>query len=351
MIRTMKRFLFLLISSALLACCRSPAAMDTPETQAPLPATAQAADMTEAQAATLSSLALVDPHPLYSMHYSGGYGELPPAAGLWEAPRKSAESCPAWACSLFAALGRPGASLSGRNFDWEYSPALLLFTDPPDGYASVSMVDIAYLGFRDETAAEITALPLEERAALLEAPWLPFDGMNEKGLSIGMAAVPAADGPSDPAKQTIDSLAILRLALDRAATVEQAAAIFGQYNLAMGGGPPLHYLAADSGGHSAVIELYKGEVKIFWNEYPWQAATNFLLANPEPCQRYERIQATLMESGGELDPASALDLLREVSQAGYYPTQWSVVYELDARRVNVVMGGKYETIHEFELKP
>ena len=34
----------------------------------------------------------------------------------------------------------------GRNFDWEFSPALLLFTDPPDGYASVSMVDLTFLG-------------------------------------------------------------------------------------------------------------------------------------------------------------------------------------------------------------
>jgi Flp pilus assembly protein TadD len=30
----------------------------------------------------------------------------------------------------------------GRNFDWDFSPALLLFTNPPDGYASVSRGDL-----------------------------------------------------------------------------------------------------------------------------------------------------------------------------------------------------------------
>ena len=52
-----------------------------------------------------------------------------------------------WTCSLFAALGDDQEFKFGRNFDWEYSPGLLLFTNPLDGYASVSMVDIAYLGF------------------------------------------------------------------------------------------------------------------------------------------------------------------------------------------------------------
>jgi hypothetical protein len=37
--------------------------------------------------------------------------------------------------------------LFGRNFDYYYSPALLLFTRPPAGYASVSMVDLAVVGF------------------------------------------------------------------------------------------------------------------------------------------------------------------------------------------------------------
>jgi hypothetical protein len=52
-----------------------------------------------------------------------------------------------WACTCFSARNEHGSQLLGRNFDWENHPALLLFTDPPGRYASVSMVDISYLGY------------------------------------------------------------------------------------------------------------------------------------------------------------------------------------------------------------
>ena len=72
-----------------------------------------------------------------------------------------------WACSLFAALGSADASLYGRNFDWDHSPALMLFADPPGGFASVSMVDIAYLVSEDKLD-HLTELPLAERTELLD---------------------------------------------------------------------------------------------------------------------------------------------------------------------------------------
>jgi len=186
---------------------------------------------------------------------------------------------PDWGCSLFAALGDVDNMLYGRNFDWEYSPALLLYTDPPDGYASTSMVDLAYMF---ETSAEVqnlTELPLTERIALLETPAWPFDGVNEKGLAVGMAAVPA-DGSMkvDPAKDSIYSLLMIREMLDHAANVEQAVALMGSYNIVFGG-PPLHYLLADSTGHSALVEFYQGEMVVIPNETPWHLATNFLRAS------------------------------------------------------------------------
>lgn len=111
--------------------------------------------LTAEQAATLGSLRRVDAYPLYTMYYRRGVG--PPVAGSRPANKVEAGWKPAgwgdganplWACSLFAALGDPENRLYGRNFDWRYSPALLLFADRPaaGGYASVAMVDIAYFG-------------------------------------------------------------------------------------------------------------------------------------------------------------------------------------------------------------
>jgi hypothetical protein len=258
---------------------------------------------------------------------------------------------PAWACSLFAALGDPENLLYGRNFDWQFSPALLLFTEPPDGYASVSMVDLAYFGFEGERANQLTDLPLRERLALLDTPRLPFDGMNEHGLVVGMAAVPPGQMRDDPDKPTVGSVRLIREMLDHARDVDEALALLDRYNVDTGGGPPIHYLVADRSGHAALIEFYRGEQHVFHNEAPWHLATNFLRASvSDPagqCRRYDALDRRLVESEGRLSPQEAMDLLAQVAQEG---TQWSAVYDLTAGTVSVSMGRDFESVHTFELK-
>jgi hypothetical protein len=113
--------------------------------------------------ATLSTLEQIDDYPLYTMHYADTYAS-PSLSGIGMLPEFPFPSLPAscqvgWGCSLFTALGDPHASLYGRNFDWQFSPAVLLFTDPPDGYASVSMVDIEFLGFKASGASICLTFP------------------------------------------------------------------------------------------------------------------------------------------------------------------------------------------------
>src|SRR4051812_30828122 len=50
-----------------------------------------------------------------------------------------------FACTVFVAAG--GAPILGRNFDFHDEPALVLHHRPPGAYKSVSLLDIAYLGF------------------------------------------------------------------------------------------------------------------------------------------------------------------------------------------------------------
>jgi hypothetical protein len=256
---------------------------------------------------------------------------------------------PSWACSLFTALGDEDNLVYGRNFDWEFSPAVLLFTDPPDGYASVSMVDIAYLGFSEDKVKTLVDLPLVERSALLDAPFLPFDGMNEHGLAVGMAAVPPGGMQPDPQKDTLDSLMVIRLILDNAATVDEAVGILASHNINYGGGPPLHYLIADASGDSVLVEFYQGEMVVIPNESPWHLATNFLLASvgesPQGvCERYDTLFENLSESGGQITALEAMAFLQEVSQGN---TQWSIVYAMSASEVAVVMDRDYDEIYTF----
>jgi hypothetical protein len=231
-----------------------------------------------------------------------------------------------------------------------------LYTDPPDGYASVSMVDIEYLGFGGSRTKDLFNLPLSERLALLAAPAFPFDGMNERGLAVGMAAVPAAEIGTDPNKKAIDKLAVMREILDHAATVDEAVKVLASYNIAMGP-TPLHYLIASAAGNSALVEFYGGRMVVFRNEDPWQLTTNFVLAStgghPQgQCPRYDRISQRLQETGGQLTMPGAMSLLAEVSQdfpVAQSATQRSIVYDMTGGDVSIVMGrgyaGSAHTLH------
>jgi hypothetical protein len=330
-----------LLLIALLGACRVSQAP-------PLPSTPTlSGGLSENERKTLTSLKRVDDYPLYAMQYYGKYASrrtsiLPST--------KEAGPTPGWACSLFTILLDEDHLLYGRNFDWQFSPALLVFTHPPDGYASVSMVAMEYLGFSGQTVFNLTDLSLEERKGLLDAPLIPFDGMNEHGLAIGMAAVPPGNMQADPSKQTIDSLGIIREMLDHARDVDEAIDIIKKYNIDFQGGPPIHYLIADAKGKAVLVEFYRGEMHVIENEQPWHSATNFLLSSVQDpregnCWRYNKINARLNEKQGMLDSNSAMELLSEVAQDS---TQWSVVYQMARGEVSIAMGRDYAKIQTFQ---
>jgi hypothetical protein len=304
------------------------------ENQAVLSADAQA---------TLQSLVKVDDYPLYVMHYSGEY-DYSQIGSTWSAGRD-------FSCSLFAALGLPNR-LYGRNFDWKFSPAMILFTDPPDGYASVSMVDLEYLGIRPEDAKSLTDLSLADRTGLLSAPSMPFDGMNEYGLTVGMTDVPANyvdHAAYDPSKPTIGSIGIIRLILDQARNVDEAIAFFEHYNIDFRGGPLLHYLIADRAGKAALVEFYQKEMVVLPNKDPWHLATNHFRCNAQGyggCLRYRTISEQLSSVGGYLTAENAMQLLSQVRQA---VTQWSVVYDMTSGDIQLALGGNYKSFYSFTL--
>ncbi len=259
---------------------------------------------------------------------------------------------PAFACTGFTARSPQGERLLGRNFDWYRHPALLLFTDPPDGFASVSMVDISYLGFTGPIKLDDPSV----LSGLLKAPYLPFDGMNERGLAVGMMAVPHSEGGDDPGKATLDDLEAIRLLLDYAADVDQAIKLLEGYNVDWGGGPAIHYLLADASGASAVVEFIGGQPQVFRSPSSWQISTNFLFAEVPldkagaECWRYKTADAALSQSEGVLDAQGAMGLLQRVSGAGTTATIWSVVYNLSSGQVQVVMDRDYDQVYSFELK-
>jgi hypothetical protein len=301
---------------------------------------------------TLDSFRKVDDFPLYVMTYQGDYGfDDYLRQGLSRHEPSPLPLVPAWACTTFTTLNSEGDYILGRNFDWHDHPILLLFTDPPHAYASVTMVDLHYLGFLKDQEPSTEALH-----ELLNAPYWPFDGMNELGLAVSIMAVPSADPGLDPQKVTISSLEVIRLLLDYAGDVDEAVALLEAYNIDFIGGPPLHYLIADGEGDSVIVEFIEGKTVILGSEEPWQVSTNFLLALEKPqgsassCWRYNRVYSHLEDAQGDLSSDEAMQLLGDVSQSGDYPTIWSIVYNRTKGEIFVVVGQNYETIHPFQLE-
>ena len=310
---------------------------------------------------TLTTLRKVDDFPLFVMDYYADYGfDRFLQEGLRSDRRSGSgrqDTTAGWACTCFASLSQEGHLLFGRNFDWYVHPALLLFTHPPEGYASVSMVDISYLGFdaQDYEGDKATEPSWSDRRRLLDAPYLPFDGMNEHGLAVGMMAVPYAKA-SQTNEVTISSLHAIRLLLDYATDVDEAISLLRNYNIDFGDGPPLHYLISDSSGNSAVVEFIDGEMNVLRNRDPWQVATNFVISDTMPegatssCSRYNTTYETLEQTEGHVSHQEAMALLHNVSQSGSYPTIWSTVYNMTTGDIQVVMGRKYEQVNTFRLE-
>jgi choloylglycine hydrolase len=179
--------------------------------------------------------------------------------------------------------------------------------------------------------------------------------MNEKGVAIGMMALPEAQAPFNPQNKSLNSLQVIRLVLDYAKNTEEAIGLIQKYNVQMDGGPPIHYLIADVSGKSAVVEFVSGRMEGIRNLEPWQVSTNFTiygsaaLTSPldAPCWRYRTVYKALSESGGRISQEGAVDLLNSSSQA---MTIWSIAYGMSTGDISVAVGRKYSEVKKYRLQ-
>ena len=81
-----------------------------------------------------------------------------------------------------------------------------MFTDPPNGYASVAIIrgDFSRFGDYVDNPGEST------RRFVWRAPFYPIDGMNEYGVVISPMSLPSGDGISDPGKRTLHLLYLIQ---------------------------------------------------------------------------------------------------------------------------------------------
>ena len=128
-------------------------------------------------------------------------------------------------CTSFVYTDEKGDTIYGRNFDFNYSPSVQVFTYPENAYASVSTANLGFAGY-DENYLPDT---LSNSFLTLAAPYLTFDGMNEMGVAISSLAVPEYDAGNQGRKMVNTSI-IMRLVLDKAANIDEAIELMKQYD-------------------------------------------------------------------------------------------------------------------------
>ncbi|MBN1123026.1 MAG: linear amide C-N hydrolase [Anaerolineae bacterium] len=308
---------------------------------------------------TLESVEQVANSNLYTMTYYGDYGldafmqtGISAASGDLTSPaEQAASSVDSYQCSTFVTRNEKDDVIVARNFDYYHDPALLLFTDPPDGYASASIIDIHYLGFWTGIDAA------DDLTSLIEAPYWPFDGMNEHGLDVTLMAVPHIPHTVDRDRVVIGSLHLIRILLDNAATVDEAIALAEQFSMDWEGGEVCHYLVADRNGDSAVLEYVDSELVVIRPDDPFQISTNFYLHDTDTadriaqCPRYATAHETLSAANGILTNTEITTLTEQIAGENNFDinTMWSVIYNLTTGDITVYMALDFDHPHTFTL--
>ena len=201
----------------------------------------------------------------------------------------------------------------------------------------------------------------------LAAPYAPLDGVNEAGLAVGVLLIDTEPTNQETDKVDITTTTAIRMMLDSCATVDEAVALLGQYDMHSSANSCYHFQIADASGASVIVEYIGDEMSILEPGdattmgalsgeagVTYQAATNFLLTPGEydfggGQDRYQVLMETLSAADGVLSEDEAMDLLQSVSRevqirddGSVFQTQWSVVYNLDDLTVSIIMGGKYD---------
>ncbi len=283
------------------------------------------------------------------------------------------------ACSAFTAELENGDRVFGRNYDFARTNTCIVKTNPSHGYKSISTIDLQFLGL----ATDKDVKGLMNRITALAAPFVPLDGLNEKGVSCAIFMSYQGDDPTIATNQQTDkpditSTTMLRLILDYAATVEEAVELVSQYDLHDSAQTSYHYMVADATGKSAILEWVNGTDKtdndgaarklvVTYNdkdshigqreaEADYQWITNFIIQpnyyekdDDKPgFDRYNIIYDALSKVNGKIkDEQAAMDILESVGQRYYKEghdgcTVHSVVYNLTQKTSYFIPNENYK---------
>ena len=278
-------------------------------------------------------------------------------------------------CTSFQAAKADGNGFwYGRNYDYFKNPTMVTVSRPKKGYASIAVSDMSHFGYSLEKLPD----SFMARLSCLAAVYAPVDGMNEKGLCTSIMALPKQAAQQDTPKPNVGTTIIMRLWLDRCATVQEALDLLEtvdiRHDASVGSG--YHYMVADAAGDCAVVEFDKedGWKTMIVRKDPeanCMLVTNHLLSEkyyttePDPAVgnphskswwRYETAGAYLQEHNGILTKEQAQECLALVhwkdlvwDNGTVEDTQYSNVYDQSALTLDLRNWNDYDKTVRFNL--
>ncbi|MBR3767455.1 MAG: linear amide C-N hydrolase [Clostridia bacterium] len=266
---------------------------------------------------------------------------------------------PNLACSTFIAETPEGGYIFGRNLDNQTTDLAVIKTEPKDGYKSVSVVNLSFLGYNES----FTPDKILDRINTLATAYFPLDGVNEKGLAVGVLQLQAPATAQDNGKTDVGTTLAIRALLDNCATVDEAVEMLRSFDMHAAAKGCYHLQIADATGNSIVVSYVNNEMVITEKENGILAATNFYLHDvpfeyeKQGLDRYEILINTLTEKNAVLSAEEGMGLLHDARIVGtdpdekgrVYSTQWSAIYDLSNPTLNLCADMDYENVHTYPV--
>ena len=267
---------------------------------------------------------------------------------------------PNLACSTFYAETPENGYIFGRNLDNQTTDLAVIKTSPKGAYSSVSVVNLSFLGYNET----FTPDKLTDRINTLATAYFPLDGVNEKGLAVGVLQLQAPATAQDNGKPDVGTTLAIRAMLDKCATVDEAIELLESVDMYAAAKGCYHFQIADANGKSVVVSYVDNEMVITEKEKDFIAATNFYLHDvpfeydAQGLDRYEILEKTLTEKKSVLTAKEGMGLLEAVRITGtdpdakgrVYSTQWSAIYDLTNPALSLCADMNYDDVYVYEVK-
>ncbi len=268
-------------------------------------------------------------------------------------------------CSTFTASTSSGDGAQwyhAKNMDLPIkSSTAVCYTYPANGYSSIAIGTPELVGY-DNTKDDVASILAN--AAYNAIPYFCTEGVNEKGVSISTQFIDNGYGvATSTGKIDINEVAVVRLVLDHADSVEKAVELVQEYDetfISSMLDMSVHFFVSDASGNSAVLEWSKDQslvvtyTNIVTNHYIMDAPD--VVKEADSLERYGIIENALKENENPtIEEAMAIlerCNMKHIDQSEFlieWYTVYSVVFNNTYPGLDVCVMSDYSKTYHYDL--